>query len=148
LNPPANYKKIFARYKSERKAELCGMQFADEMRPAYALHLIRNLRNHVAHGIFPIIPNPDYMWGKGGDAENLLQLLNHSCRLGAIYIQMLIKRFNEGFIGYHYLTAVNAHGPEFEYFIGHCNADYIGKLHVRGDFSLTQAFDYSSKPWT
>ena len=137
-----NYRRIFERYRKEYKGELSGMQFADEAKPAYALHLIRNLRNHVAHGVFPLIPNPDYSWGTGVDREDLLQLLGHSCRLSALYMQTLMQRFNTGFMSPDYRSCEDAFGPEFDHFLTHCNVGYIGILHLQGAFSLTKAFDY------
>ncbi|MHB1758162.1 MAG: hypothetical protein ACYCT9_11770 [Leptospirillum sp.] len=142
-----NYKLRFARYRSKHKSELSGMEFSEESAPGYALHLIRNLRNHVSHGAFPIISNPDYHWSDEEDLNNLLLLLNHSCRMSAIYIQILIERFNEGFNGHEYQSCADSYGPEFEYFIEHCTIDYIRSLHLKGKFSISDAFDYSSRPW-
>lgn len=142
-----NLKSIFERYQLHHQGDLSGMQFADELKPAYALHLVRNLRNHVAHGIFPLIPNPDCSWGENVHRDDLLQLLGHSCRLSALYIQMLMERFNTGFLSDEYMFCKDADGPEFEWFTAHCNELYIRNLHLQGDFSLSSAFDYESRPW-
>lgn len=137
-----NYKSVFSRYMKDHRGDLSGMQFADEEMPSYALHLIRNLRNHVAHGVFPIIPNPDYSFGIDGERDKLLQLLNRSCRLSAVYIQMLMQTFNTGFMSEEYQSCVEASGRAFKHFVAHCNVGYIGVLHLKGNFSLADAFDY------
>lgn len=142
-----NYKRIFSRYLNDHQIELTGMQYALEAAPAYALHLVRNLRNHVAHGVFPLINNPDYSWGVDFDRDDLIELLNQSCRMIAIYGQMLIGRFNSGFLSAEYQSCEDAEGPEFEYFLGHCNIDYINNLHVQQSFSFASAFDYVLRPW-
>lgn len=65
---------------------------------SYALDLIRNIRNHIAHGVFPIVENPDY--DVFGDKISLvIILLGHSCRLAALYIQIAFMNFNKGFEG-------------------------------------------------
>ncbi len=139
-----NYKVIFDRYLEDHQKELSGMQYADEGGPAYALHLVRNLRNHVAHGVFPLLPNPDYAYGVDIDREDLVQLLNQSCRMSAMYVQMLIRKYNTGFASDEYLYCIDEDGPEFEYFLTHCTVDYINNLHVQQEFSLTTAFAYGS----
>lgn len=141
-----NYRLFFGQYRKNHKSELGGMQFADEKKPAYALHLVRNLRNHIAHGVFPLIPNPDYSWGADRDCNDLLQLLNHSCRISALYIQMLMQRFNLGFASQEYQSFADAYGPEYERFLTHCNVGYIGILHLNGEFSLADALDWTSDP--
>src|SRR5690606_13571342 len=97
--------------------ELSGMQYAVQSKPAYALHQIRNLRNHIAHGVFPLIPNPDYDWGI--DRVDIVQLLNQSCRLSAMYVQMLIYKFNTGFRSdeYNYCENSAFENPEYESFL-------------------------------
>lgn len=142
-----NFRSLFERYRLTQNGELSGMQFTDVRKPSYAMHLVRNLRNHVAHGVFPLIPNPDYTWGDEIDHRALLQLLKHACRLSALYIQMLMERFNTGFLSSGYKYCEGDTDPEFEYFIANCNADYILRLHLRGSFSLSGAFDYGTRPW-
>jgi hypothetical protein len=142
-----NYKGVFVRYLKDHQIELTGMQYAMEAGPAYALHFVRNLRNHVAHGVFPLIANPDYSWGIDFDREDLIQLLNQSCRMAAMYGQMLIRKFNSGFLSDEYQYCEYMEGPEFEYFLAHCNVDYINNLHIQQSFSLAGAFDYASRPW-
>ena len=92
-----NYIPIFNRYKEKYQAELSGLDGITPLATSYGLHFVRNLRNHVAHGVFPLIDNPEYFWGEEGEREHLIQLLLHSFRLSALFMQILIGKFNDGF---------------------------------------------------
>jgi hypothetical protein len=102
--------------------------------PSHGLHVLRILRNHVAHGVFPLIPNPEYE----GDSDMtlLLLLLNHLCRVGVLYVQAFVGTFNEGFKSYEYSAIEGAYGPEFERFLSNCTPDYALSLHLSGPFRL------------
>lgn len=139
----ANYVSIFNRYCKKYKTELSGLQGTSPQASSLGLHLVRNLRNHVSHGVFPLIDNPEY-WGEEGERENLIQLLLHSCRLGALFMQILIGKYNYGFKSYEYHQIEGAYGSEFDYFIANCTNEYIGKLHIEGGFSFNRAFNYGS----
>lgn len=141
------YQRLFSEYLSNYKLELSGMQYALEAMPGFCLHLIRNLRNHVAHGIFPLVPNPDYTWGSDFNRDELIVLLGHSCRLAALYVQALLANYNQGFKSEEYLQCNGASGPEFEYFLQNCTPTYLRNLHMQQAFSLASAFDYESEPW-
>lgn len=138
---------LFKRYLKDHQLEMSGMQYADESKPGYALHLVRNLRNHVAHGVFPLLPNPEYAWGTNFDTDALLLLLGQSCRLAGMYIQALVYQFNTGFKSGEYQSVSTCDGPEFEHFLARCNAQYISLLHTKQTFSIAGAFDYSARPW-
>lgn len=138
-----NYISVFNRYNKKYPAELGGLKGVSPKASSYTLHLVRNLRNHVAHGVFPLIDNPDY-WGEEGERERLIQLLLHSCRLSALFMQILLGKFNDGFQSYEYHQCQDAYGPEFDYFVSNCTIEYIGKLHIEGEFSFSRAFDSNS----
>jgi hypothetical protein len=89
----------------------------------------------VAHGIFPIVENPEYCWEEEGERESSIQLLLHSCRLGALFMQLLIGKYNNGFESdrYDYMSD----GLESEPFISNCTIGYISKLHIEGEFSFS-----------
>ncbi len=137
-----NYKLLLTRYLQTHSSELSGMSLANEALPSYALHLVRNIRNHVAHGIFPLIPNPDYILNSDFDRNYLLQLLNASCRISALYIQALLGKYNSGFCSDEYQAIEGAIGPEYEYFLANCNIEYLRILHLNSTFSLVDGFNY------
>lgn len=143
-----NYISIFDRYNERYKTELSGLNDTSLQSPSYGLHLVRNLRNHIAHGVFPLIDNPEYWGGEEGERERLIQLLLHSCRLGAIFMQILIGKYNYSFKSHEYFQIENAHGPEFDYFIANCTNEYIGKLHIKieGGFSFRGGL-FASNKW-
>jgi hypothetical protein len=142
-----NFSREFKHYLSFYKIEISGMGHTAESEPSYALHLIRNLRNHVAHGAFPIAPNPEYDWMININKGNVFQILNKACRLASIYIQMLICEFNVGFCSGEYLSFDGSGGEEFEYFLENCNFHYVRNLHIEQDFSFESAFNYRLQPW-
>ncbi len=129
-----NFVKLFRNYTARHKAAISGMDVDAQTRRTHALHLVRNLRNHVSHGTFPIGPPTDY--GGYEDNEELVQLLNHGCRIAAIYIQVALHAFCEGFESYEYNAMLDANGSEFEAFVKGCTLEYVRDLHLRGKFAL------------
>lgn len=83
------FTQCFNRYKTTHRVALTGLEPGADKRSTYALQLVRNLRNHVAHGTFPIGPPPDY--GGHMDSEKLIPLLNHACRASALYMQAIFR---------------------------------------------------------
>lgn len=136
-----NFISIFAYYQKKYKPQLSGMRGVSKNKTSYALHLVRNLRNHVAHGVFPIVYNPEYYIGEDAPILHLMGLLQHACRISAVYMQALLFKFNAGFQSYEYSNIENAHGEEFDYFIKNCTIGYLGSLHVNGEFSFATAFN-------
>jgi len=141
------YRLLFARYLKDHQLEMSGLQYSDEAKLGYSLHLVRNLRNHIAHGVFPLLPNPDYDWGTDFDRDELIVLLGQSCRLAAMYMQMLLHQFNTGFMSDEYSYCEDGDGPEFDYLLEHCTVGYIASLHIKQNFSIAGAFDYAGRPW-
>ena len=125
---------LFNEYVSEHGKALTGIDPGSEGKESYALHLVRNLRNHVAHGTFPIGPPRDY--GGYEDSEELKQLLNHACRTAALYMQVIFRGFSPGFQSEDFKAVLNAHGEEYEKFAEKCNLAYVRDLHMKGDFAL------------
>lgn len=144
------FEMLFENYLKQYSPKLTGMKWANKGKLGYGAHLIRNLRNYVAHGVFPIAPNPDYDWGNSYGRDHLGLLLMHACRLAALYIQALLAKYNTGFHSdsYWYCASMveegEGEGEEFNYFISHCKPEYIKTLHLEQDFSLTHALDYSA----
>ena len=138
----SNFRLIFSLYQKSFKPQLSGLNSMNENSKSYGLHLIRNLRNHVAHGVFPLIDNPEYFGGNENDKTIIIHLLLRSCRLAALYIQMFIRISNQALNSYEYSQILNAYGEEFEYFISNCNIDYVTKLHLKSDFSLSTPYPF------
>lgn len=128
------FKLLFDQYKNEHSAALNGIEPGAEQRPTYVLQLIRNLRNHVAHGTFPIGPPADY--GGYEDSKELIQLLNHACRVSALYMQVIFRGYSPGFNSYEFNAMLDANGEQFERFIEKCNLEYVKNLHLKNSFAL------------
>lgn len=129
--------RLFDQYTEKHAAALSGIEPGVELKSIYALHLVRNLRNYVAHGAIPIGVPPDYDYGGFEDSDELKkQLLNHACRIAALYMQVIFRGFSPGFQSYDYRALQDANGPEFERYVQKCNFDYVKDLHLKGEFAL------------
>lgn len=136
-----NFIRLFEQYRAEHNAGVGGLDSGTENRLTYALQLVRNLRNHVAHGTFPLGPPADY--GGHEDSAELALMLRHACRVSALYIQIILRWYTVGFESYDYHSIQNAHGKEFDRFIRKCTFEYVLNLHVKGDFAFHyDLFDY------
>jgi len=131
-----NFIRLFNRYKAEHSASVGGIDAGAEKLPTYALQLVRNLRNHVAHGTFPLGPPQDY--GGYEDSEELVLMLRHACRVSALYTQIILRWFSTGFESWDYNSIRNAHSKGFENFLEKCTLEYILDLHLKSDFALHQ----------
>lgn len=131
-----NFIGLFERYSAEHKAIVGGVDPCAESRLTYALQLVRNLRNHVAHGTFPLGPPADY--GGYEDSEELVLMLRHACRVAALYTQIILRWFSPGFESRGYNSIRDAHSKEFGRFLEKCTLEYVLDLHLKGDFALHQ----------
>lgn len=113
-----NFIGLFNCYTTNHDATITGIDSGAVSRKTHALHPVRNLRNHVAHGTFPIGPPADY--GGYEDNDELVQLLKHGCRTAALYIQVILHGFCSRFESHDYQAIIDASGPEFEHFLGNC----------------------------
>jgi hypothetical protein len=129
-----NFILLFNCYATNHDATITGMDSGAVSRKTHALHLVRNLRNHVAHGTFPIGHPTDY--GGYEDNDRLVQLLKHGCRTAALYIQIILHGFCKRFESHDYQAMLDANGSEFERFLERCNLAYLKDLHLQGDFAL------------
>lgn len=73
------------------------------------LDIIRQLRNYISHGIFPINMNHEF---NGGFrlVGNLMRFLMMATRLALIYIQIFLLRYGDGFQKDLYLNAIGYTG--------------------------------------
>lgn len=139
-----NFIGFFNLYKTEHNAAVGGIDAGTEKLPTYALHLVRNLRNNVAHGTFPLGPPADY--GGFEDSKALVLMLRHACRVAALYTQIILRWFSPGFESYDYNAMRDAHGKEFDRFIEECTLEYVLDLHLKGDFALHGGlYDYEKE---
>ncbi len=129
-----NFIRLFDRYKAEHNISVGGIDAGAETRSTYALQIVRNLRNHVAHGTFPLGPPRDY--GGNEDSEELVLMLRHVCRVSALYMQIILRWFSPGFESYNYNSILDAHGEEFDRFIEKFTLQYVQGLHVKSVFAL------------
>ncbi|MET3434425.1 hypothetical protein ABIC71_003934 [Herbaspirillum seropedicae] len=127
-----NFIGFFNIYKAEHKVAVADI--GTNTLPTYALQLVRTLRNHVAHGTFPLAPPADY--GGFDDSKELVLMLRHACRVAALYIQIILKWFTTGFESHDYKAMLDAHGKEFNRFIENCTLEYVLDLHLTGNFAL------------
>lgn len=137
----SNFISLFNRYKVEHNVSVGGIEGGAEKLPTFALQLVRNLRNHVAHGTFPLGPPADY--GGYEDSEELILMLRHACRVAALYTQIILRWFSPGFESYDYNAMRDANGKEFDRFIENCTLAYVLDLHSKGNFALhVGLYDY------
>jgi hypothetical protein len=130
-----NFISLFNRYKTEHNASVGGIEAGAETLPSFALQLVRNLRNHVAHGTFPLGPPADY--GGYENSEELILMLRHACRVAVLYTQIILRWFSPGFESYEY-NSMLGYGKEFDRFIERCTLEYVLDLHLQSDFALHQ----------
>lgn len=137
----SNFIRLFERYKAEHAASVSGIDLGAERQLTFGLQLVRNLRNHVAHGIFPLGPPAEY--GGYEDSEELVLMLGHACRVSALYMQVILSWFSAGFDSHEYHAIRNGNGREYDYFVEKCTLKYVQDLHVKSEFALHyDLYDY------
>lgn len=106
---------------------------------SYGLQLVRNVRNHVAHGVFPLLENPEYSMNADHlTRRNTINLLNQCTRIGAIGIQQLLAADNDGFQSIMY--GENCDDYEYgNYFSQNMSLEYLINLHRSQDFGLNES---------
>lgn len=135
--------RLFETYASGNQAPLGGFDAGADARPTYALHLVRNLRNYVAHGTFPLGEPQEY--GSDEGAKVLIPLLTNACRVAALYVQTILRWFCHGFHSDEYASIyVGNEEGQYDRFLDQCTLEYVRDLHVKGDFALHHnKYDYS-----
>ena len=115
--------------------KLTGLNAATESDINYGLHVIRNIRNFIAHCDFPIIENPNDTFDYD-DKKYLISVLMNSCRMSALYIQLLIGKYNIGMMSSEYKQLMQLRGEEFEKIKYQCTPQAYLDLHIKGRFDL------------
>jgi len=107
---------------------------------SYGLSLVRNIRNHIAHAVFPIIENPEYTFDFSNPKTKrlILNLLSHASRIAAMNIQILLGVTNDGFEsdGYAHLCSEPDYGDKLQSL---CSLGYLNNLHIKQDFGLNDS---------
>jgi hypothetical protein len=105
---------------------------------SYGMQLVRNVRNQVAHGVFPLLKNPNYSWSSNHlRVRNTINLLNQCTRVGALTIQVMLNMDNDGFQAQIYDDASD--DPETgTYFSAQMHAAYLISLHRSQEFGLNE----------
>lgn len=111
----------------------------DSSDPAFGLDIVRCIRNHVAHGTFPIIENPEYSWEMSeGLKYAVWNLLNQAVRVGALYVQLLLAVDSDGFQSDLY-EQLKWDPDTGEYFKTSCTTTYLLSLHRQQQFGLNES---------
>ncbi|MUJ22590.1 hypothetical protein [Aliivibrio fischeri] len=131
---------VFQRCNHINTKSLSGMKGVKKTDYSYGLHLIRNIRNYVAHGVFPISENPE--WNLDFEGHQLLcEVLLSSSRIACLYIQILLNKYNTGMQSDDYRLNMRGEGPEFDYFCDNCTPDLALKLHMIESFSFLEPLE-------
>jgi hypothetical protein len=139
-----NFTNRFESYREHYKPSFNNELKLNHQSNAYAHCLLRNLRNYVSHGSFPL------EYGLGGNdvfvIKKLSSLLTTAIRLYGIYIQAGISNFCRGMTSDLYESRkerceedINDDYDEGEcvYFLENFNLQLARKLHYPLDFSVT-----------
>jgi hypothetical protein len=105
---------------------------------SFGLQLVRNIRNHVAHGVFPLLGNPNYSWSSNDlQVRNTINLLNQCTRVGAVAIQIMLNMDSDGFQSQLFEDA--SEDPETgHYFSERMLGGYLMTLHRLQEFGLNE----------
>lgn len=138
----SNFSESFEIYQKLISPQMSAMEDVQTSDSSYGLHLIRNLRNHISHGIFPIIENPEYLGGDNRTAMLLTQLLGRAVRVTGLYIQLLLIQFGGNFNSDEYRSIDGSEGLAEEFFIENCKPEYCARLHFVGKFGFENWISY------
>lgn len=114
---------------------------------SYGLCLVRNIRNQIAHGIFPIIEDPEYTFEfeRPHTKRNIVNLLWQASRMAAINIQIMLAMASDGFKSGEY-DGICMDYDYGEYFKKNCTLSYLLNLHLIQKFGLNESDYFSFSP--
>ena len=113
-------------------------------RLSYGLSLVRNIRNQIAHGVFPIIEDPEYTleFSHPKTKNMILNLLGYASRIAAMNIQIILDITNDGFDSEAYTALF--YDPDYGDRLGAaCTFEYLRNLHVQKKFGLNESAQWS-----
>lgn len=120
------------------------IQLENNGKLSFGLSLVRNIRNHIAHGVFPIVDNPEYNHECfNPKTKNLiLNILGFSSRIATMNIQIILNATHHGFESevYRYLCG----DPDFGHKLEQCiTPEYLQRLHLKQDFGLNESSQWA-----
>lgn len=134
-----NFLSLVKRYQSNFNVTF-DVELKNDGKVSYGLSLVRNIRNQIAHAIFPIIENPEYTFEFSNSQTKrlILNLLGHASRVATMNIQILLSISNDGFksVGYSYLFDDSDYGDRLESLF---TLDYLNTLHIQQEFGLNES---------
>lgn len=138
-----NYRKVIKLYAEQFHSKF-DMELDVPHGLSYGLCLVRNIRNQIAHGTFPIIDDPEYTFEfeQPHAKRNIVNLLSQSSRIAAINIQLLLAMVSTGFASAEYQSICTDYDYG-EYFENNCTFSYLLNLHLIQKFGLNER-DYFS----
>ena len=117
------------------------IDLSDNKTPSRGFSVVRNLRNHIAHAVFPIIENPEFTWEYDDPRVKklVLNLLLRASRLAAMNIQIILSFACSEFKSdsYAYFSEDPDTGEAFKDFFN--SRKYINHLHVEQIFGLNES---------
>lgn len=106
--------------------------------------VVRNLRNHIAHAVFPIIENPEYTWEYHDSNVKalVLKLLMRASRLAAMNVQIIVGLTCSEFKSseYFFLSEDLKNGDTF---MEDLSINYVNNLHIEQKFGLNECSRWS-----
>lgn len=102
--------------------------------------LVRNIRNHIAHAVFPIVDNPEFTWEFDDPKTKrlVLTLLLRASRLAAMNIQVIVGLVCDAFKSDDYVYLSEDPGVG-DVFAETCTLKYADNLHIEQDFGLNES---------
>ena len=131
-----NLKTAFYLFDKDFQLNLTGIK-ENEMN-VFGLHLVRNIRNYVAHGVLPIAENPDY-FHCSEPSTKVSRLLLLATRTAAVYIQLFLYESSHGFTSV-IVNQIENDEYEFDrhYFKENCTKRLLLNLHKENNFTFLE----------
>ncbi len=121
------------------------MDLSDTITASRGFSVVRILRNHIAHAVFPIVENPEFAWGFDSTEikKLILTLLLRASRVAAMNIQVILRFSCHEFKseGYHYFSEDPDVGKEFKEIFN--SANYLNHLHIEQLFGLNESSNWA-----
>lgn len=116
------------------------MDFEEDKIISRGFSVIRNIRNHIAHAIFPILENAEFTedFNDPRVKRLVLTLLLRASRLAAMNIQVILNFSRKEFRSdsYHYFSEDPDTGEEFKKIFN--DGKYLNNLHIKQSFGLNE----------